>query len=703
MSPLRLGWLLARRSWRGSLARTVSMALGMIAAGVVAAALAGLPAVFDGRNARHDATRTTADPLSALLVGGWDESVPGGTLRRVVVAGEGAPPPGVAALPAPGEVVWSPALAALARREPTVAARFPQRVVGTVADAGLTEPGELLAYVGVDGRTVPGLELSRFGASDGEPVTGTREVRTIVVVGAVFLALPAGAFLATSARLSARARDRRLAALRLLGLTKRQVRVVNAVETAVVAAVGALVGVACWGAAQGRLGRHGVGGFRWFAADAPPRPGLAAAVALGAAVVAGVVATVTANDAVDEPLAARRAAAARVRVAWRAVVLVVGAGLLLACYRRNRSDSVALALLLGGGTLTVVGAALVTPLVSTVIGAALGRRGRGSPARLLVARRLTHEPAAAGRVLAGVLVATFALGVAQGVIGAFRDAAVSRSTDAMRSVITTLPAERLATLPGLAMAVPNVAVDGGTAWVATCAELRALFAQAVPACVDGTRIELALDGQGPATPAPGTVVVPVAWPVGESQVITGLVVPPGTAGVTPTSQWFARVDPARAEDFAAALVAADPTGFAGNWPDDGALADMVVAVVVAGAVAAFALGLGAVVVATADRAIERRALDANLLAVGVPASLLRRVQLAATVLPVAGAVTVAALAGTCTGFIYRRVGDEAGSTAFPWWPTVVSSAAGLTGALAAGLLAAALMRSRPHLADLRTE
>ena len=80
----------------------------------------------------------------------------------------------------------------------------------------------------------------------------------VAIAFALFVLVPFGVFLGTCARLSATTRDRRIAALRLLGVSARQAAVVNAVETGVVAGGGALSGarVTRPGAAP-RAGRSG--------------------------------------------------------------------------------------------------------------------------------------------------------------------------------------------------------------------------------------------------------------------------------------------------------------------------------------------------------------------------------------------------------------------------------------------------------------
>ncbi|NBH11167.1 ABC transporter permease, partial [Amycolatopsis sp. SID8362] len=135
--------------------------------------------------------------------------------------------PGVARLPGPGEAVLSPALAALLRSPEgeLLRPRFPQQVIGTIGDAGLTGPNELFFYVGsATVATQPGaVPVSGFGGEPRRRGLDPLEL-LLVVVGATTCLVPVFVFVVTSTRLAAAARDRRLAALRLVGADRGQVR-----------------------------------------------------------------------------------------------------------------------------------------------------------------------------------------------------------------------------------------------------------------------------------------------------------------------------------------------------------------------------------------------------------------------------------------------------------------------------------------------
>ncbi|HEY0486921.1 MAG TPA: hypothetical protein VGD72_11785, partial [Mycobacteriales bacterium] len=76
-------------------------------------------------------------------------------------------PPGLDRVPAPGEVVLSPAMRAL-RSDPgtTLVERYPGRDVGTVGRAGLVGPEELVVWVGVERDRMPETRVvSGFGGA----------------------------------------------------------------------------------------------------------------------------------------------------------------------------------------------------------------------------------------------------------------------------------------------------------------------------------------------------------------------------------------------------------------------------------------------------------------------------------------------------------------------------------------------------------
>src|SRR5918993_1246854 len=197
---IRLGWRLAAAGGRAS---AVAIGLTAVAVAVGTAillfALCFEPALGD----RYDrgAWRDTSGQLdlataeTGLIVSRTDDRWRGRALTRMDLAslsGDAPVPPGLDAVPGPGEAVLSPALAALVAEMPAdeLGARF-GRVVGQIGRDGLRAPDELLAVVGRDpealrrdgGRAVTALDGSGDIPTPPDPII--RVLVVIAVVGAL--------------------------------------------------------------------------------------------------------------------------------------------------------------------------------------------------------------------------------------------------------------------------------------------------------------------------------------------------------------------------------------------------------------------------------------------------------------------------------------------------------------------------------------
>ena len=118
--------------------------------------------------------------------------------------------------------------------------RLPYRTVGTIGQPGLIGPGELSYYA--NSATLPGAEgahhIAGFGAtSEPEPMSPLLVV--LIIVACVVLLMPVALFIATAVRFGGERRDRRLAALRLVGADVRMTRRMAAGE----ALFGSLLGL----------------------------------------------------------------------------------------------------------------------------------------------------------------------------------------------------------------------------------------------------------------------------------------------------------------------------------------------------------------------------------------------------------------------------------------------------------------------------
>ncbi len=340
------------------------------------------------------------------------------------------------------------------------------------------------------------------------PDADQRVAERVQVMGVlVFLLVPAVVLLVTVGRLSSGLRDRRLAALRMLGVSRGKVRVAAAVENGALALVGALAGGAVFAVAAPTIGPAEAGGPSWLAGSLRVAPLTAVSIMLGVIALSVVVGTAATWDRAL-PGAARTEAVRRVPRPWRLAVLAMGLAALTTVARLDLDrapDDVEGTLFFGGALVTAVGIALVTPLVTAWLAHGLVR-GR-SVGALLAGRAIQTDPAGAARVVAGLGVALFLTVGALGVLAA--NAAFPQNRLATQTLttgpqtirvdtgpwdahMTTFSPDDLASLagvPGVLGVVPrhSASVTVGdvgqlSAFVGTCAEL-ALVAE-VTGCDD---------------------------------------------------------------------------------------------------------------------------------------------------------------------------------------------------------------------------
>ncbi len=234
-------------------------------------------------------------------------------------------------------------------------------------------------------------------------------LRPGVVTALVLMLVPVLVFLGMCARISAAQRDRRLAAVRLAGATPGQVRLLAAAETALPAAVGALIGLLTMLVAKSLLERHylqteaGLGLARALPTNVPLPPVRTVLVLL-------LVPALCAGSAV---LALRRVEATPFGVSRRAqpapraggfVVLLVGLVLVVGAPLTGEAALVPLAL---GAVLTMLGLTSAGGWLTARTGSMVARRAQ-RPALLLAGRRLQADPRAQGRALSGVVLAVLA-------------------------------------------------------------------------------------------------------------------------------------------------------------------------------------------------------------------------------------------------------------------------------------------------------
>ncbi|GAA1502773.1 FtsX-like permease family protein [Streptomyces synnematoformans] len=510
---LRMGLAFALRGGREGWLRTVLTAVGVGLGVALLLLTTAVPGALDARDHREQSRyQMLSGPggpgEDTLLVGNVDTEYGDTAVRGRLLRPEGpdAPlPPGVDRLPEPGEMVVSPALAD--RLDDGDAGLLRERLdyglAGTISDSGLIGPSELVYYAGSDSIEAadPNVErITAFGATPAnEPIEPVLLLLTMIVF--VALLMPVAVFLIAAVRFGGERRDRRLAALRLVGADARAVRRIAAGE----ALAGALLGLAV-GAGLFLVGRWLAGGvtvydMSVFAADLDPSPALAALVAVGVPAAAVGVTLFALRGVVIEPLGVVRSARpARRRIWWRLLPPALGLALLAPMMGRgDGADGFPEWQVIGGTVLLLTG---ITALLPWLVEAVVARLGRGPTSWQLAVRRLQLSSGTAARLVNGIAVAVAGAIALQMVFAGVEDD-YTRPTghDTAEHQLSAYAApgqdlrvgERVAATEGVRVADTRISTvvaprghnprESVTLTVGTCAELRGIAK--LPGCRDG--------------------------------------------------------------------------------------------------------------------------------------------------------------------------------------------------------------------------
>ncbi|MFE9744640.1 FtsX-like permease family protein [Saccharothrix saharensis] len=596
LTDLALGVRLALGGGRTSWVRLALTGAGIGIGVAVLLAASSVTTVLSERAERQAAASpvidqsATGDVLHSVF---WTTDYRGDTItgRFVDAAGPNAPvPPGTSKVPGDGEIFVSPALADLLASPDgeLLRERFPQEVVGTIGREGLNAPHDMVFYAGDSTVTRDaGDVVVRFG--------GERHDRTLdpilsllIMVGVVALLFPVLVFVGITTRLAGAERDRRLAALRLVGAGAQRVRRIAAGEALLGAVVGLAVGAALFFAARQFVENVRLLGVSVFVGDLTPSLPLAVLIAVLVPVMAVVTAIVAMRRTVVEPLGVvRRTKPVRRVLWWRLVPIALGAAALLtqAGAFGGAVSSGSAEIVIGGIILLLLGIPVLLPWV---VERTVGRLRGGAPSWQLAIRRLQLESGTAARVVGGVAV-VLAGGIAlQSVMASAESEVVDRPLpEADRSRISVVlqestpeTTEQTVGLLQRSVGVERVhplrtvafklGEDYYSATVGTCEVLRTVAA--LPGCADGDSFHVGVEsgpGSGRPEPQPGQRVsvfaddqeqepslkwtVPafteVAGPVDDPMSVSGLLVTPSLVRDLPASaghtRVLVRVDPDR--------------------------------------------------------------------------------------------------------------------------------------------------------------
>lgn len=309
-------------------------------------------------------------------------------------------------------MIVSPALAELLKSDAgkLLRDRLPYETAGTIGEAGLIGSGELAYYAGAEGlaQRIDGsvvARIDRFGATE-QPADEEMDPILLLLVLVVFVVLlmPVAVFIAAAVRFGGERRDRRLAALRLVGSDGRMTRRIAAGE----ALAGAVLGLV-FGTGFFLLGRQIAGSVEVFDVSVfpsylDPSPGLALLVAFAVPTAAVLVTLFALRGVVIEPLGVvRTAKPPRRRLWWRLLLPLGGLALLYPMVGQGSENGEFNEYLVTGGVvLLLVG---ITALLPWVVEAFVARLGSGPLSWQLAVRRLQLSSGPAARMVNGIAVA----------------------------------------------------------------------------------------------------------------------------------------------------------------------------------------------------------------------------------------------------------------------------------------------------------
>lgn len=760
---VRFAFTGGREGWIRTLLTAVGVGLGVALLLLTTALPNALSVRHEREQARRDYTYDyTPKPAAddTLVIADLDTTYRGDDVRGRLMQPDGprAPlPPGLGAFPATGDMVVSPALKRLLASDDgaLLRERLPYRIAGTIGESGLVGSHELAYYAGVDdldARIDPPnvARISAFGephpfaAEAADPVL----LLLVLVVFAVLL-MPVAVFVATAVRFGGERRDRRLAALRLIGSDGRMVRRIAAGEALAGALLGLVLGTFFFLIGRQIAGTADVFRVSVFPSYLNPSPALAVLVAVAVPVAAVLVTLFALRGVVIEPLGVvRTARPARRRLWWRLLMPAGGLALLYPMLGQGRGNGEFNQYLVTGGVLLLLVG--VTALLPWVVEAVVARLHSGGVAWQLAVRRLQLSSGSAARMVNGIAVAVAgAIALQMLFTGVDADYTKATGQDVTRAqmempVPDGIPmaqvAEKMRATRGVrktvALSEGNVgerrmsAEVNAQVTVGDCAALREVAT--LPSCREGDVFALRGSDYDDGTrklagsrtlyldPADGdedTESTPVAWPVpqGLKQArtrpdMTGvkrggfLVTPsalPARGAQTVRGHVFLGLDPSvpDAQEYVRNTAARiDPLGDPMTWSatvESGRFTSIRTGLFVGAACVLALIGVS-LLVSQLEQLRERRKLLSALVAFGTRRRTLSMSVLWQTAIPIALGLGLAALVGLTLGTVLLRM---TGTSVSVDWVSVLS----MTGIGAGVVLLVTLLSLPPLIRLMRPE
>lgn len=333
-------------------------------------------------------------------------------------------PPGLSSFPEAGSTYTSPALQE-ALDDPTLRSAAPDlaEADGKVGQEGLTGPDQLLAVVGHEAGapavTRPDMHnlvrpddhagptgvadfSGRTLSKDSEP----KQYAWLTLVASLLLTVPVLSLAGAAARLTAGRRTRRLALLRLAGVSRKTLRWLTCREAATTALLGTAGGALAYVALL-PLARHiPMVGTSWYLGDLWVGLPLVLAVIALLTGIAVTSALVPLGTVLRDPLAVADRQTPTLPGWWRLAITLAVGGVFARLATREETGPLVVLVALGAlfAVMNILG-----PLVIAVIGRIMVTRARTGH-RLVAARRLLDDPRAAWRSVSAITLTAFIAG-----------------------------------------------------------------------------------------------------------------------------------------------------------------------------------------------------------------------------------------------------------------------------------------------------
>jgi hypothetical protein len=352
---------------------------------------------------------------------------------------------------------------------------------------------------------VPGTQWVTSISTAPTPEVFTPFFRYAFGVGVLAVLFPMLVLISTATRLAADRREERFAALRLVGGTPGDIRIIATVEAVISAFLGAVLGTVIFLLVRPALAGAALTGTQYFESDLTPTVAGYAAMLAGVPVAAAVAALVSLRQLQVSPLGVVRRATPRPPSFWRLIALVAGAGVYVYGLDKTSRNTIGVAAY-PGLLLTLIGIVIAGPWLTAQAARLFGRLAGGSSA-LLAARRLADNPKRAYRAVAGLTLAVFLGTMAGLIVPAVNSTDETPAAGALSDVLVgrvELAAAAGQHLIGGVSAIPGATVYplynlltqaeealGPTLVAVNCADLRAM--PALGRCAPGVRAVQVMD------------------------------------------------------------------------------------------------------------------------------------------------------------------------------------------------------------------